>query len=76
MRNASVFGESDRYAVLGAVHCIGTEPELLECSHSSLGQHLCGTNFYVSGFTLSDIAISCYGMNYYIFQVCYTIFHV
>ena len=54
--NASVFGKSSRHAVVGEVHCLGIEPELLECSHTSLGQHICRDDF---PFTISDIAISC-----------------
>ena len=54
--NASVFGKSSRHAVVGEVHCLGTEPELLECSHTSLGQHICRDGF---SFTTTDIAISC-----------------
>ena len=57
--NPWTFGISERSAVVGEVHCVGTEPELLECSHSSFGYHFCG----LYGFFFSpDIAISCYGM--------------
>ena len=50
------FGTSERSAVIGEVHCVGTEPELLECSHVSIGSHRCGINT-----DYSDIIISCYG---------------
>ena len=52
------FGESEKDPVIGSVNCVGTEPELLECFHTSIGKHLCGTN---SGADDSDIIISCYG---------------
>ena len=55
--NASVFGVSERNPVVGEVHCLGTEPELLECSHGTLGQHFCGLHLNY----IPDIAISCYG---------------
>ena len=50
------FGTSERSAVIGEVHCVGTEPELLKCSHASIGSHRCGINT-----DYSDIIISCYG---------------
>ena len=53
------FGASERDAVIGEVHCVGTEPELLECSHASIGSHHCGINTDYD--TDSDIVISCYG---------------
>ena len=56
--NASVFGESDQNPLLGEVHCVGTEPDLFECSHSSVGIHSCGRH----QTPVPDIAISCYGM--------------
>ena len=31
-----MFGESELSAVVGGIHCVGTEPELLECSHRIL----------------------------------------
>ena len=37
-----VFGTSERAPLYGEVHCVGDEPELLECSHSSIGRHSCG----------------------------------
>ncbi|CAI8052103.1 Deleted in malignant brain tumors 1 protein [Geodia barretti] len=54
--NATLFGESERNAVMGEVHCTGDEPELLECSHTDIGRHLCGSQFN----PVPDIAISCY----------------
>ena len=52
------FGGSERDPVVGEVHCIGNEPELLECSHASIGVHFC------AGFTRfdPDIIVSCYGI--------------
>ena len=58
MDDASLFGVSDDNAVVGLVHCIGTEPELLECSHSSFGWHGCGSQHD----PIPDVAVSCYGM--------------
>ena len=43
--------------VIGEVHCIGTEPELLECSHASVGHHRCGGGLSID----HDVIISCYG---------------
>ena len=57
MEDARIFGDSERDAVIGEVHCIGTEQELLECSHASIGDHFCGR--FLS--PIPDIAISCYG---------------
>ena len=54
------FGNSDRDEVIGEVHCIGTEPELLECSHDSIGYHYCSSYYFV--YNEPDIVISCYGM--------------
>ena len=51
------FGTSDKDAVIGKVHCIGTESGLLECSHSSIGSHYCSPYYFEP-----DIVISCYGM--------------
>ena len=50
------FGTSNRSAVIGEVYCNGTEPELLECFHASIGTHPC-----YRGSIDSDIIISCYG---------------
>ena len=58
VNDANVFGESDRNPLLGEVHCVGTEPDLFECSHSSVGIHSCGRH----QTPVPDIAISCYGM--------------
>ena len=57
------------------MNCVGTEPELLECFHASIGKHLCGTN---NGAEYSDIIISCYGKlnaakNYLAANVMYAI---
>ena len=53
--SASIFGASNRLFIVGEVHCTGTETELLECSHNSIGDHLCG------GLTADadDVAIGC-----------------
>ena len=56
--DASVFGTSDRNPLFGEVHCIGSEPQLLECSHSTIGYHQCGRQHD----SVPDIAISCYGL--------------
>ena len=54
------FGTSGKDAVIGEVHCIGTESGLLECSHSSIGFHYCSP--YYLDYDEPDIVISCYGM--------------
>ena len=60
---ARMFGVSERAPLLGEVHCIGTEAELLECSHSSIGRHLCGITIIPP---VPDIVISCFGMIVYL----------
>ena len=60
MNDASIFGDSERDAVIGEIDCIGTEQELLECSHASIGFHYCER----FRSPVPDIAISCYGMAY------------
>ncbi|CAI8055169.1 Scavenger receptor cysteine-rich domain superfamily protein, partial [Geodia barretti] len=52
------FGTSNRSAVIGEVYCNGTEPELLECFHASIGTHRC-----YRGSIDTDIIISCYDEN-------------
>ena len=47
------FGTSDKEAVLGEVHCVGTEPNLLQCSHAR--NHNCQWRS-----PDPDIIISCY----------------
>ena len=54
-----VYGMSDRVFLLGEVHCVGNEPELLECSHTSIGVHSCGRD---ATSIPNDIIISCRGM--------------
>ena len=54
-----VYGMSDRVFLLGEVHCVGNEPELLECSHTSIGVHSCGRD---ATSIPDDIIISCRGM--------------
>ena len=53
--SVSIFGASSRPFVVGEVHCTGTETEVLECSHNSIGDHFCG------GFIedADDVAIGC-----------------
>ena len=41
--------------LLDDVHCIGIENTMLECSHSTIGNHLCGEN------EPSNVAIQCQG---------------
>ena len=52
---ARIFDTENRLFVVGEVHCTGTEKELLECSHGSIGHHFCG------GFTADadQVAIVC-----------------
>ena len=52
--NTSAFGRSERNFVISEVYCVGTESELLECAHSSIGHHFCSLNEY-------DVAIICSG---------------
>ena len=61
------FGTSKGDAVIGEVRCIGTEPELLECFHASIGYHRCGS--VRANSAASNIIISCYGMNVYTFKL-------
>ena len=52
---------TNKKAVIGDVHCVGMEKELLECTHASIGSHYCGRlsdDEYSNG---SHIVISCYG---------------
>ena len=53
--SASVFGASSRPFVVGEVHCTGTETEVLECSHASIGNHFCGDD----ADDANDVAIGC-----------------
>ena len=59
----NVFGPGSERVVLGEVHCTGTKSGLLECSHNSVGYHICGLFSFVFGHSehLFDVAISCYG---------------
>ena len=59
---ASVFGPVSGHIVVGEVHCTGTETELLECSHDSIGDHLCGPPLKSEDDV--GVAISCYGMHF------------
>ena len=56
--NPDKYGTSERNAVIGEVRCVGTEVELLECSHSSIGVHHCGYH----NVTDPDMIISCFGI--------------
>ena len=56
-----VYGTSERVHIVGEVHCIGTEQELLECSHTSIGVHSCSRD----APPVPDILISCYGLKYF-----------
>ena len=47
------FGTSERDVVIGKLFCVGTEPELLECSHTGIG--------YYDYCSRLSIIISCYG---------------
>ena len=59
--NIARFGTSHRDAVIGEVYCVGNEPELLECSHGSIGSHRCDV-YPDYNITNTDIIISCYGI--------------
>ena len=51
------YGIYENPAVIGGIHCAGTEPELLECIHDTIGMHHCsGTDDYF------NTIISCTGM--------------
>ena len=63
IEDANLFGVSSLDLVIGEVHCIGTEPGLLECSHGSIGYHLCSDS-------VPDIAISCYGSPHHTHKHC------
>ena len=66
-----MFGTSESPPLLGEVHCIGTEPEILECSHSSIGYHYCGRD----NIPVPDIIISCYGKFFSIVCILCMLFH-
>ena len=53
------FGISGGDPVIGEVHCVGDEPEMLECSHTSIGKHDCGDDSEESFDP--DVILSCYG---------------
>ena len=59
---ANVFGPVSGRIVVGEVHCTGAETELLECSHDSIGDHLCGPPLKSEDDV--GVAISCYGMHF------------
>ena len=41
IRNGTYFGESDSAILLDDVVCLGTENNLLECTHNGIGEHDC-----------------------------------
>ena len=49
---------SNRPVLLDGVHCTGYEDALLECSHSAIGNHLCGQFLQDEA---SNVAIQCQG---------------
>ena len=53
--SASVFGAGSRPFLVGEVHCTGTDPKLLECSHNSIGHHRCAD----STDDANDVAVVC-----------------
>ena len=54
----NLFPTNNRPFLVGGVHCVGTEAELLQCSHSSIGSHQCGES---QTSDQEDVVISCYG---------------
>ena len=52
---------SNHPVLLDDVHCIGTEDKLLDCSHASIGNHLCG-QFLQDHDMPSNVAIQCTGV--------------
>lgn len=63
------YGDSTKDAVIGQVRCVGTEPNLLECSYARVGFHACG-NIASSD---PDIIISCYGKCGFLAQNSYAL---
>ena len=53
--SSSLFTPGNEHFRIGKINCTGTETELLECSHNSIGDHLCDD-------TSTDVAVHCYGM--------------
>ena len=58
LENEERFERSEKQMVIGGIHCVGTESELLECNHHSIGLHRCASY----GTDYSDIIISCTGI--------------
>ena len=52
---------SNSPVILGNVHCTGTEEMLLDCSHSSIGTHLCDQLFDMSPEP-PKVSIKCEGV--------------
>ena len=50
----SIFGSGDGHFRIGEIHCTGHEKKLLECSHNSIGDHLCHD-------ASADVSVWCYG---------------
>ena len=65
--SVNAFGTSERPPLLGEVHCIGSKPGWLECSHSSIGSHFCG-QFHSP---VPDVVISCHGIAHISFVFSY-----
>ena len=53
------FERSEKQMVIGGIHCVGTEPELLECNYHSIGSHYCPQSHMID---YPDIVISCTSM--------------
>ena len=53
--NTQEYGTSHRYAVIGEIYCGGSEPELLDCAHATIGEHNC----YQINSSTPDLVISC-----------------
>ena len=58
MTNQGLLKSTNPRFVVGEVHCVGTETELLQCSHSSVGNHQCGK---LQSTIPEGVVISCYG---------------
>ena len=63
------YGASTKDAVIGQVRCVGTEPDLLECSYASVGFHFCED----IASSDPDIIISCYSKCGFLAQNSYAL---
>ena len=52
------YGTSESLVVIGEVYCTGSESELLECSHASIGRHHCFSD--TDSLYDGDILLGCY----------------